>query len=77
MLTRYARPEMTALWTAEHRLGIMLEIELLACEAMELRGEVPKGTTAACRANAANGARRRSSGSACCCWPACSSPRLR
>jgi adenylosuccinate lyase len=30
----------------------MLEVELLACEAMEARGEVPAGTAAACRAGA-------------------------
>src|SRR5688572_4514744 len=52
MLARYSRPEMTALWTPEHRFGIMLEVELLACEAMERRGEVPAGTAAACRAKA-------------------------
>ncbi|MFZ5475857.1 MAG: adenylosuccinate lyase [Myxococcota bacterium] len=52
MIPRYSRPEMAALWTAEHRFGIMLEIELLACEAMEARGEVPAGTAAACRARA-------------------------
>ena len=44
MLTRYARPEMVAVWTPERRFQIMLEVELLACEAMETRGEVPPGT---------------------------------
>ncbi len=52
MIPRYSRPEMAALWTPEHRLSIMLEVELLACEAMEARGEVPTGTTAACRERA-------------------------
>ena len=52
MIARYSRPEMTALWTPEHRFTVMLEVELLACEAMEARGEVPAGTTAACRERA-------------------------
>ena len=52
MITRYSRPELVALWTVERRFQIMLEVELLACEAMETRGEVPVGTTAACRASA-------------------------
>ncbi len=53
MIPRYSRPEMVAVWTPERRFEVMLEVELLACEAMELRGEVPPGTTAACRAKAA------------------------
>jgi adenylosuccinate lyase len=52
MIPRYSRPEMVAIWTPERRFQIMLEVELLACEAMESRGEVPEGTTAACRAKA-------------------------
>jgi adenylosuccinate lyase len=53
MIPRYSRPEMVAIWTPERRFQVMLEVELLACEAMEARGEVPAGTTAACRARAA------------------------
>ncbi len=49
MITRYSTPEMVALWTTERRFSIMLEVELLACEAMESRGEVPPGTAATCR----------------------------
>jgi adenylosuccinate lyase len=52
MIPRYSRPEMVAIWTPERRLQVMLEVELLACEAMEARGEVPAGTAAACRASA-------------------------
>ncbi len=52
MITRYSTPEMVALWTTEHRFSIMLEVELLACEAMEARGEVPPGTAATCRERA-------------------------
>jgi adenylosuccinate lyase len=53
MLTRYARPELLAVWSEQRRCAIMLEIELLATEAMESLGEVPAGTAAACRAGAA------------------------
>ena len=52
MIPRYSTPEMVAVWTPERRLQIMLEVELLACEAMEARGEVPAGTAAICRERA-------------------------
>ena len=41
MIPRYTRPEMGQLWSSEHRYGIWLRIELLACEAMVQLGEVP------------------------------------
>lgn len=53
MIRRYSQPEMEAVWSEQRKCELMLEIELLACEAMEARGEVPAGTTAACRAGAA------------------------
>ena len=53
MIQRYSTPEMVAVWTADRRFRIMLEVELLACEAMEARGEVPLGTAAICRQKAA------------------------
>ena len=49
MIPRYARPEMTALWEPESKYGIWLEIETLAAEAMEERGLIPAGTSAAVR----------------------------
>lgn len=52
MIQRYSTPEMVAVWTADRRFRIMLEVELLACEAMEARGEVPAGTSAICREKA-------------------------
>ncbi|MBM4393846.1 MAG: hypothetical protein FJ090_22190 [Deltaproteobacteria bacterium] len=52
MIQRYSTPEMVAIWTPERRLQVMLEVELLACEAMEARGEVPAGTAAVCRERA-------------------------
>jgi len=41
MIPRYTRPAMGAIWTEEHKFGTWLRIELLACEAMHRRGEVP------------------------------------
>lgn len=52
MIPRYSRPEMTAIWSEENRLAIMLEIELLACEAMAELGEVPTECAVACRERA-------------------------
>ncbi|MBU0676732.1 MAG: adenylosuccinate lyase [Verrucomicrobia bacterium] len=41
MIPRYTRPEMGRIWTDENRFSIWLDIEILACEAMHKRGEVP------------------------------------
>ncbi|MCX8500905.1 MAG: lyase family protein, partial [Alphaproteobacteria bacterium] len=41
MLLRYSRPEMTALWEAENRFRIWLEIEILAAEKMAELGLIP------------------------------------
>ncbi len=49
MIPRYTRPEMAAIWSDEHRFAVMLEIELLACEAMASLGQVPADAAAACR----------------------------
>ena len=43
---------MAAVWEPETRFGIMLEIEILAAEAMEARGTVPPGVTRALRRRA-------------------------
>ncbi len=50
MIERYARPEMLALWAPAARYDAWLQIELLACEAMESLGQVPMGTAANIRA---------------------------
>ncbi|HWA00269.1 MAG TPA: adenylosuccinate lyase [Caulobacterales bacterium] len=50
MIPRYARPEMTAIWSAEHRFSIWLEIETLAMEAMAELGTIPKSAAEAYRA---------------------------
>ncbi|MCP5488940.1 MAG: adenylosuccinate lyase [Verrucomicrobia bacterium] len=41
MIPRYTRPEMAAIWADENRFSIWLKIELLACEALHKRGEIP------------------------------------
>ncbi len=52
MISRYSRPEMTRIWDSENRFRIWLEIELLAAEAWEKHGRVPKGTVAKIRKKA-------------------------
>ncbi|MCP4870967.1 MAG: adenylosuccinate lyase [Proteobacteria bacterium] len=52
MIPRYTRPEMAAIWTEEHRLRVMLEVELLACEAMAELGQVPEDAARVCREKA-------------------------
>ena len=44
MISRYSRPELTALWEDRYRFELWLEIELAACRAMEAAGTVPAGT---------------------------------
>ena len=41
MIPRYTRPEMGDIWTDENKFSIWLQIEILACEAMNRYGEVP------------------------------------
>ena len=42
MIDRYTKPEMAAIWSEQRKAAIMLEVELLACEAMEKLGTVRK-----------------------------------
>src|ERR1041385_759338 len=42
MISRYSRPEMTAIWSAETRFRIWFEIEAHAADAMAELGMVPK-----------------------------------
>src|SRR5215471_4024091 len=53
MIARYTRPELARLWSDDHRFETWLRVELSACEAMEAAGQVPAGTAAAVRAQAA------------------------
>ena len=50
MIPRYARPEMAAIWTPDHRLRLWLEIELCALEVMAEIGQVPREVAARVRA---------------------------
>ena len=43
MIERYTRPRMKAIWDLRHKYEIWLDVELLACEALERTGEVPRG----------------------------------
>ncbi len=52
MIPRYSRPEMTQIWEPENRFKIWLEIELLAAEAWEKLGRIPRGTVAKIRKKA-------------------------
>jgi len=52
MISRYTRPAMGEIWTDAARYGRWLEIEILACEALAERGEVPKGAVKTIRRRA-------------------------
>ncbi len=52
MIDRYTRPQMGAVWDEEEKLRIWLEVELLACEALAERGEVPRDVPARLRERA-------------------------
>ena len=45
MIPRYSTSIMESIWDTETKYKIWLEIEILACEAMEKIGKIPKGTT--------------------------------
>jgi adenylosuccinate lyase len=42
MIERYSLPEMSGIWLDENKFRIMLEIEILACEAHARHGRIPK-----------------------------------
>ena len=42
MIPRYSLPEMASIWEPENKFKIWLEIEVLACEALAKKGEIPK-----------------------------------
>ena len=46
MIERYTRPEMARLWTDEYRFEKMLEVELLASEALVHQKQVPAAALA-------------------------------
>ncbi len=49
MIPRYSTSDMENIWSTENKYKIWLDIEILACEAMEKLGKIPKGTTSAIR----------------------------
>ncbi len=42
MIERYTLPKMARIWLEDHRLEMMLEVELLVCEALARFGKIPK-----------------------------------
>ena len=50
MISRYASPEMTAIWSDENRFRIWREVETVVCEVRADRGEIPKEAAAEIRA---------------------------
>ncbi|OPY09533.1 MAG: Adenylosuccinate lyase [Syntrophaceae bacterium PtaB.Bin038] len=52
MIPRYARKEMEAIWSPENRFRKWLDIELLVCEALAAKGEIPRGALRTIRAKA-------------------------
>src|SRR5882762_85927 len=52
MIERYSRPEMARLWTDEYRFEKMLEVELLASEALVQQKQVPAAALAKMKAKA-------------------------
>ncbi len=52
MIDRYTLPKMKAIWDQAHKYEIWLEVELLACEALEGDGTVPRGMAARIRRKA-------------------------
>ena len=52
MIERYSRPEMSALWTLQHKFDTWLQVELYATEAWAKLGVVPGDVPARMRQNA-------------------------
>src|SRR3989338_345678 len=52
MIDRYTRPEMARIWTDEYRFEKMLQVELLASEALVRRKKIPAAALAQIRAKA-------------------------
>jgi adenylosuccinate lyase len=52
MISRYTLPQLGALWSDEHRLRVMLDVELLVLEAQARLGLVPRRAVAAIRRRA-------------------------
>ncbi len=53
MIERYTRPEMGALWTQDAKYQAWLDVELAACRALAMRGQIPADALAEIEAKAA------------------------
>ncbi len=53
MIERYTRPEMGALWTQDAKYQAWLDVELAACRALAVRGQIPADALAEIEAKAA------------------------
>ncbi|MGE5789553.1 MAG: lyase family protein, partial [Syntrophaceae bacterium] len=42
MIPRYSRKEMESIWSAQNRFQKWLDIEILVCEALARKGEIPR-----------------------------------
>ena len=58
VIPRYTRPEMAKVWTEQRKYETWLEIELLVCEALAERGEIPAEAAKEIRAKATFDTRR-------------------
>jgi adenylosuccinate lyase len=52
MIDRYSLSKMSRIWSDEHKMEIMLKIEVLSCEAMTKLGAIPKAAMDKIRKNA-------------------------
>ncbi len=52
MIDRYSLSKMSRIWSDEHKMEIMLKIEVLSCEAMTKLGAIPKAAMEKIRKNA-------------------------
>ncbi|MBI3596327.1 MAG: adenylosuccinate lyase [Nitrospirae bacterium] len=52
MIDRYTLPKMKAIWDTRHKLETWLRIELLACEGLARRGDIPKEVVSVLRKKA-------------------------
>jgi adenylosuccinate lyase len=52
VIPRYTPPDFAELWSLARRLGVWLQVELAACDAMEEAGLVPRGTATVIRGKA-------------------------
>ena len=52
MIPRYTLPEMAAVWSEENRFGKWLEVEIVVCDVLAERGEIPAEAARKIRENA-------------------------